>query len=165
MCANYRPINRDDLPVSASLIWEKLFNDIANNDLNSASITLTHFEFIIINGCENQSKRFDSLSVFTISKDKLVNEVTHLILNSILIEIQKVSKISTASERKTKISALYEELVSIQFELKKFDLYAYKASLNLIKNLHANSSNIHEIESLIVENDLIIDLVLIPCQW
>ena len=88
-----------------------------------------------------------------------------MILNSILIEIQKVSKISTASERKTKISALYEELVSIQFELKKFDLYAYKASLNLIKNLHANSSNIHEIESLIVENDLIIDLVLIPCQW
>ena len=36
MCASYRPINRDDLPVSASFIWGKLFDDIYNNDLNSA---------------------------------------------------------------------------------------------------------------------------------
>ena len=165
LCASYRPINRDDLPVSASFIWGKLFNDIANDDLNSAVITLTHFEFVIINGCEYQSQRFDSLSVYSISKEKLVSEITYLILSSILIEIEKLPKISSPTERKSKILDLYEELVSIQFELKMTDLKAYKSSFNLIKNLHQNCSNADKMATLIAENEIITSLVLVPCEW
>ncbi|MDB4754861.1 hypothetical protein OAF80_00235 [bacterium] len=165
MCASYRPINRDDLPVSASFIWGKLFDDIYNNDLNSADITLTHFEFIIINGCEYQSQRFDSLSVYSVSKEKLVNEITYLILSSILIELEKLPNISSATIRKSKILDLYEELVSIQFELKTTDLNAYKSSFNLIKNLHQNCSNADRMATLIAENEIFISSVQIPCKW
>ena len=67
--------------------------------------------------------------------------------------------------RKSKILDLYEELVSIQFELKMTDLNAYKSSFNLIKNLHQNCSNPDSMATLIAENEIFISLVQIPCEW
>ena len=88
-----------------------------------------------------------------------------MILSSILIEIEKLPNISSATIRKSKILDLYEELVSIQFELKTTDLNAYKSSFNLIKNLHQNCSNADRMATLIAENEIFISSVQIPCKW
>jgi len=76
--------------------------------------------------------------------------------------IEKLPKISSATERKSKILDLYEELVAIQFELKTTNLAAYKSSFNLIKNLHQNCSNADKMAILIAENEIITSLPSSP---
>jgi len=151
---------REQSSLPASVYWTKAFDLLNQNRLEEAK-NLTDDLFKSIGGdCLILNKGISELN--TAYKQQLTPEIvetlTRVIVNSVLIDIRQLSTEKSPIKRKEKVISLFKEIIAIQKEFKALDFKKYRALVVCFRRMNQLVSDDEILKNYIQSIEFINDL-------
>lgn len=147
---------REEANISVDLYWSKGFDLISDSRFGMAEELIDDLLASSVGKCDVFDQDFALFKAALVTQDKSLaeNAFTELILNSLLLEINRLDSIESVSLRKKSVVNLFKELISIQKYIKAYDFATYKTLVICFRRLNQLSGDQEKLKSYIKSFEL-----------